>query len=88
VRCCLSSIAIVGYLKKVKILALGEKVLFIKSYGSLGLAVTGQDWAMAGQRLCLPASAHPFLALKVCTDGVHNELILLLERLKGSLTGS
>ena len=62
-------------------MALGEKVLFfIKSFGTWS---DEADWAMAGQRLCLPASAHSFLALNVCTDGVHNELKSALERLKG-----
>lgn len=42
-----------------KIVALGWKVMYFISPSS-----DGADWALAGQRLCLPASAHSFLALK------------------------
>jgi hypothetical protein len=64
-KLCLDSIAIVGCLKKMR-----TEAVEIEAFKQFGTWSDGADWAMAGQRLCLLASAHSSLALKVCTDGV------------------
>jgi hypothetical protein len=61
----------------------GRRVLFI-TQRIWYLLRYWADWAMPGQRgyACLPQRI-PSLQIKVCTDGVHNELNSALKRLKG-----